>query len=668
MAVKGQSWDKNIYKGRFCKYNEFYNIHGQEIKHIGGSMLQEAVEFGEFLAGQREQKNVSRDALGEGIFTANMMGRLERGERYPDKMTRDRLVARIGESGYDYEQFLTPEEYEDWEKRRDILDALDNLELEKAEVMIAKNYDSKEKVVRQFWMTMHMQWLELQEVDAKRRFPVLEEAVKLTVPAVDKKPVSQLLLSVQEFNLVLEYITYKRPENLEEQYLDMMQQVEAKAFDSLSKAMLGAKLALYYCKYRDSRAAEQERMELLPWVKKNLEVCTKGIEWLRDRNKIYFAWELLALKKGYLQWLLGNKTQFSKEEAEVYEKELQQTTDFYELLDGLYEEYQIPKATNLYTCFCREYEIYCINEVIQARRMMFGVSRKELEEELICSLSTMKRLEAKKTIQLANAQRLFKRFHLSMEMTRAQLVTHNQEVIRLEEEYREAYDQREYERAALALQRIKELVNLDELINKQYIDYGELELRYRCKKISKEHWLQGIKEILGYTVPYEAAIAKIENVRLRNGRFRKGRKYLTNQEVTILYHIIKENGTNMENALWQVLQEYFEYLEKKCTIAPILGMYGLVMNTVASYKGNMGLYEESSAINRKILRESLRVRNLSYVRANLYDLLWNDYMQKGLPMTVEDPEWKKGILHCLTADIFCKDEWRSAKMRKRLET
>lgn len=630
-------------------------------------MRQEAIEYGRFLKAQREQKNIDREILGEGIYTDTMMGRMERGERYPGKQTRDRLLARMGESGFDYEHYLNPEEYEDWENRRNVLDALDNLELEKAEVMIVQNYDRKEKVDRQFWLTMHLQWLELQETDETRRFDVLEEAVKLTVPNVDRKQVSQLLLSVQELNLVLEYMTYKKPENLEEIYAELLRILENRSYDSLSRAMFGAKAALYYCRYRNSRDKQGELREQLRWVEESLEICNKGIEWLRDRNKCYFAWELLKEKQRYLQWLSEHKELLTEQTQTAYREEAEQTKEFYLLLDGLYEEYNIPKETNLYTCFCREYEIYCINEVIQARRMMFGVSRKELEEELICSLSTIKRLEANKTIQLGNAQRLFRRFNLSMEMTRPQLITRDQEAIRQEEEYRKAHEQLDYERALYALQKIKGLVRREELINRQYIDYGELELKYRCKEISKESWLHGIEEILEYTIPYEAAIAKIEDVRLPNGRVRKGNKYLTNQEVTILYNIIKADGTKTENLLWQVLEEYFEYLEQKCTMAPILGMYGFVMNTVASYKGNMGQYEDSSAINLKILLESLRTRNMSYVRENMYDLLWNDYMQKGLPMTVEDPEWKKGLLRCLTADIFCKDEWRGAKMRKRLE-
>ena len=162
-------------------------------------------------------------------------------------------------------------------------------------------------------------------------------------------------------------------------------------------------------------------------------------------------------------------------------------------------------------------------------------------------------------------------------------------------------------------------------------------------------------------------MAEFKDVKLKNGRIRKGRKYLTNQEVTILYNIIKTFGTNVENELWNVLQEYFEWLEKKSTLAPILGMYGFVMETIASYKGNIGLYRESSAINRRIITASLRAKSLSYMHRDLYGLHWNYFKQKGLPMEPEDPKWRQGLLRCLTVDMYCKDEWRAKGMRRRLK-
>ena len=138
-------------------------------------------------------------------------------------------------------------------------------------------------------------------------------------------------------------------------------------------------------------------------------------------------------------------------------------------------------------------------------------------------------------------------------------------------------------------------------------------------------------------------------------------------EVTILKNIANEYGNDTKNVYWEILKEYFEWLEKKCTLAPILGMYGFVMTSVASWLGNIGKFEESNALNKKILRETLRTRSLGYVHRNMYGLLWNDRKQKGLPMEKDDPEWRRGLLDCFTIDKYCKDELRAKNIKKRLE-
>ena len=188
-------------------------------------MSLESQKYGEFLYKQRIQCNIEREQLCKGLFTHSMLGKVESGERYPDKLMRDRLVARIGETGYDYECFLQPQEYEEWEERRNIIDSLDDRELERAGQLLeqyAVQNDVKQKVTRQFWLVMQAQWMELKGEPEAERCKVIEEAVKLTVPDVDNKPVSELLLSVQELNLVLEYVTYQHPDRLKETCLELL--------------------------------------------------------------------------------------------------------------------------------------------------------------------------------------------------------------------------------------------------------------------------------------------------------------------------------------------------------------------------------------------------------------------------------------------------------------
>lgn len=634
-------------------------------------MSKEAKRFGEFLKKQREEKNVERDALGEGIFLPNLMGKVERGERYPDKPVRDRLLARLGESGYDYECFLQWEEYEDWEARRNILDSLDDLELDKAEQLLMQyeeKHGSKNPVSRQFLLTMWVQWMELKGISKEECSKVLEEAVKLTIPAIDTKPLSQLVLSMQELNLALEYHSYKYWDTLPEYCRQMLEYLDKGNFDPENKAMQGAKLALCYC---NSIVWESEKnpgvLEQLQRVERTLEICTDGIEKLRDKSKIYYAWELMQKKEQYLRWLLEHESLLSETQIEQYESELEQTREFYEVIDSLYERFRVPKKTNRFTCFYREHEVYCLNDVIRARRRMLGITAEELDHQLLCGKRTLIRLEARETkVQLTVARNLFSYLKLSPELHRAQIITDSQEALRVEEKFRWAYNQRDYETAEQLLQQLKTMIPLTELINRQYIFYSEKRLAYGKGELSKEEFIQYAKEALELTIPMEIVMDEIKDRKLPNGRFWVGEKYLTNMEVTILKNIANENGNDVENEYWEVLKEYFEWLEKKCTLPPILGMYGFVMTSVASWMGNMSRYGEANAINEKIMRELLRTRSFSYAHRNMYCLLWNDRKQKSLPMEKEDLKWRQGLMECLAVDVFCKDKWRATKMRKRL--
>ncbi|MGN0505169.1 MAG: helix-turn-helix domain-containing protein [Lachnospiraceae bacterium] len=509
--------------------------------------------------------------------------------------------------------------------------------------------------------------MELKGISAKERCQVLEEAVKLTVPGVDNKPISQPVLSIQELNLILEYQAHKHPEKLQELCLQLLSYMEEKDFDLAGRVMFRAKAALFYCNAMHLEEKQKAETKVtLPELEQALTICTEGIEALRDCQKIYFAWELLQKKEQYITLILTYSNTFSAEKAEAYQKELEQTKEFFHLLDGMYEEFQVPKKTNGFTVFYREHENYCINDVDRARRRMLGISRAELEKTIL-GKSTLKRIEKKETNpQMGNARKLFDRLNLSAEMHRAQIITDSRKAIQLENDFRMVLTQREFENAKDILNKLKLWIPQDNRINQQYLYFFETLIAYQKGEMEKEDFIQCAKDALELTIPLSAAMKKMKEERTRNGKIWPSEKYLTNMEVTILTNIAIVKGSNVENEYWEVLKEYFEWLEKKCTLAPIMGMYGFVMTSVASWMGNLGQYEESSMINRKILRELLRARSFSYTYRNMYGLMWNEQKQKGLPTDKEDPEWRKNLWSCYTVNVYCKNKWAASKVLKRL--
>ncbi len=630
--------------------------------------LNKKQQFGAFIRSVRKKQHIIQEELGDGIYNIALISRIEQGKFLPNKLIRDRLLERLGESSYDYETYLEVEDYKQWQVQNVLIYSLDVMELCKVEELLQqyeKRYKEKNKVSKQFYFVMLLQWLELNGIIKKEHNFILEQAVKLTIPQIDKKTISSLILSVCELNLVLEYITYKNRDNLYENYMELFWYIEQERFDLESRALFYSKLAFYFCQYQWKQLQNgKENTKIVAIAKEMLQICTKGIEHLRNHKKIYFAWELLQMKQKIVELLLEKEENISQEQIDSYKKEQEEAKAFFEVLDKLYEKYHIKKETNRYTIFYRKQEVYCINDVIRARRSMFQVPFKTLEEEKICSTKTIRRIEKSIfNVQREVAQQLFHKFHLSIEMQRSLIVTDSQEAIRLEQNYRVMTNQREYAKAREIIKRLKEMIFMEEEINRQYIEYEELHLAYKMEEISKEEFIQCAIVILGYTMPLDYVLKSIED---RKGTNKNREQYFTNMELTILYNIAQELEEEQKEQYFLILQEYLEALEEKMTIPCIIGMYGLIMSAIASHMGNIGQFEPSSEINRKIIEQSLLIRHFEYVGRNVYDLMWNEEKRKGLPEK-ENLERISCMQDCIVIENYNKNKQRENWMKKRLK-
>lgn len=121
-------------------------------------------QFGIFIGKERAMQRITQEKLGEGIYSVAIISRIERKGFFPEKVIRDVLLERLGESTYDYENCIVEKDYVEWKAKNDLLNALDSLELCQAEGLLQqyeKQYKEKSKVTEQFYLVMLLQWLEL---------------------------------------------------------------------------------------------------------------------------------------------------------------------------------------------------------------------------------------------------------------------------------------------------------------------------------------------------------------------------------------------------------------------------------------------------------------------------------------------------------------------------
>lgn len=155
---------------------------------------------------------------------------------------------------------------------------------------------------------------------------------------------------------------------------------------------------------------------------------------------------------------------------------------------------------------------------------MLGLTKKKLCEG-ICSEKTIGRLEANKTKPHIEVVRLlFEKMNLSGEYQRLQVVTDDVRAFTIIDEIVRCVNNCEFDRIDKLLVEVGQYISLNNPINKQFFERIELNVSLGKDKITKYEASKQFKNILEYTIPYEATEGS-------------GEKYLTNSEILCLLNI-----------------------------------------------------------------------------------------------------------------------------------
>ncbi len=616
----------------------------------------ESERFGNYISTLREKRKVNIDQLAEGLCSVSMLGRFEKGERLPAKMLRDRLINRLGEAPGVYENFLDADEYEQCTLRQQILVSIIDWKREKTEKLLEtyrEKYDETNPLEKQFLLTMEAQWKRRDGATREELAELFEETVKQSVPNVDSKSITGMCLSMQEVDLVLEYEHYRKDGRRKDKYEEIMEYILHSGFDENSKAKTYPKAVYYLCLELENEKEQgyDNRFAIL-------EYCNQAIEILRDAHGLYYLWELLKIRDQVLQELITmyQKTGESTSVTAFLEQQ-QETEEWLEMFGSLSKEFDVPVTMSENCYLYMERGVYCIGDVIRIRRKMFGMSREQLCEG-ICSLKTIGRIENNKMkTQRQIVRELFERLHMSCEYQRTELITDNPEAQQLFYILRTSINDRQYEKVKEILERVKQLVPMDIPYNRQSVERMEVVNEWQKGKMSDDFYIKRTKEILGYTLPYDIAIAD-------------GPKYMTYEEITSVREIMGEleNDENEIKKCMDTLDNIYVPYEKEGIVGVHLGMYGFIMSEVASELGNKGEYSRSDEISRIIIRESLHAHIVPYIYMELYNLLWN-YEQKvkeHIPVA-EKRDVFRDLKYCIVLSRFCKYKYRETDYKMKLE-
>ena len=424
--------------------------------------MQGEICFHDFLTGMRTGKKVTLERLGYGLCSADMLSRIETGERLPDKLMRDRLMERLGFENDGFEDFLQPDEYGLWQTRERLLHAVNAREIAEAErlLRLLEQADAKENVIlRQFCLAMRAQLMQYQGASEKELQEVFGKALSLTVPDIAAGKWDGRLLAVQEWNLLLEYIRYGGDAGpvaeresagtcIAQAFEALLTAIRNSGMDAYSYVKICPKAAYYLCLERMKSPLDSAA------CRKLLQICAEAVENLRSCMRMYWLCELLEIMEQILEIYTGllredspkrapasfdqawnrlrektAKAQSPADTAAGCTKNLTapehlddleslavlsaQIREWRIVLTGIYQEYGITEKMENFCYLYTQTQNYRIGDVVRKRRKMLGMSAQELCEG-ICSEKTLRRLENNKVkTQRAIWGELFSKLGLS---------------------------------------------------------------------------------------------------------------------------------------------------------------------------------------------------------------------------------------------------------------
>lgn len=593
------------------------------------------VEFGKYITDMREKHEVNMEQLCEGLLDLSMLGRFEKGERFPDKLTRDRLLARMGETADSYENYLHYDEYTLWKLRQQLLQAIVDLNNEKAKQILCEyknTCDMKNPVEKQFVLAMEAMLLKREMSDKEVLRGIYAEALKLTVPYTDIKRIGQMCLSMQELYLVLQYAYYNvaSDEKLI-WYKALLEYISKSPLDQVCRAKIYPQTVYYL--YR----AVKEEIDINEEIQsKVLNYCDEAVDMLRDAGGSYYLWEILQIRKEILhkneKWLWA---------IEEVRKEFDRP---FTMQDECY----------LYV----EKEAYCIGDVVKQRRKMLGLTREKLAKESKCSLKTIEKLETyKNKTQRLIVKDLFECLNLPREFQRTDLLTNSFKTQRLMEELRWCVNERKTARVDEILDELEQIVPMDIPMNRQVLMKTRICNRQEKGMVTKADVVNEIREILEYTIPYEVVVS--------------GKNcYMTNEEIVCVHNMV--NRMTWEDAELErcvnFLHNYYSVYEKEESIGMFINMYELVMTGVASQLGNKGEYDKSDEIGEGIALECLKWNRITFIPHSIYNATWNYEQRKKARIPVNsDRNVRRDIELCIAFSDFGKRKFIVQSYQRKLQ-
>ncbi len=590
----------------------------ENVQQINQRDVCHSESVGTLIYNERVEQCIGLVNLCDGLMSMGNLSKIESGTRETDASIIKRLTDRLGMAFEDEGAYMTNDDYEEWQRRWKIIDAIECLRIDEAIELIDK-YEQlySDNIVRkQFAKVMRIQCRTCTENYADMNREMIEEtarlyreALELTIPIKALKHVRRFMLSIDEVDIVLEYHFYNQMEQGGstdiELYEEILKYLGNSRFSLSAKAKLYPKTVVYM--YRILIYGRTVRDMFLNTDTKQLDklyqYCEEALDVLREKAVRYYFTEILEIRKVFLENGYGG------DERDAL---LRQTGEWLSAIHMLCSEYNVWEYTVNSCYFYKENSVYNIGTVVKTRRTMLGMTMKNLYDG-ICSEKTLRSLEHNKVGTHRDiAEELLEKLGLPAGYQRMGIITDKRDTIELYSEWKRFIREFKYAECHEIMDELEAQLP-PHMINRQFIELGKAIASYGLKEMDYRTYIDRMCKSLSETVSVDKILAS-DNV------------YLSNNEKRMLFQISAKYKYNGDDA------SAFKYMEPiykrliNCNDVEIqenIKDWDFYMTYIASVLGSLGKYQESDNISKKVIKGQLMYGRICELHCNLSGIAWN---------------------------------------------
>lgn len=611
-------------------------------------------EFGMLIYSIRKNKKINAEALAQGLCSVGVLYNIEGGKVMPGYLLRNALIQRLGLAPEWFECMLTMEEYDEWKLRSRIVNAIERGNDEYADKLLT---EYKDKYIKEDISSIKLSygrvWNSHKESDEStacerlriqyylrmscmlagtdKKIEKYRIAAQMTSMAYDKEGhfskdrLNLYKLSINELNIYVEGSW--GCEDAQDVICFIKEYIDANYYDRKSKVKIIPKLAVYYCRIN-------ENAQDIATLRQMWKLCEEAVELLREEKRAYYMVELFDIQQAIADRLCEHMDGEKQEECRKRMRELKsERRTWREVLSGEYRRYGLPDIMKNDGYFYHESTAYCINDVIKARRTLYGYSRKELSDG-ICAEKTIEKTEQHRTnLQYRNMRLVFERLGLPCIYQIMFPISGDITDLEKNEQINDYIKNDKLTEALAMINELEEKVsNCD--YNIQHLGQNEIFIERQIGKLSIEEALDNTVRLLEMTITLECIDKFIENKRrgLRKNEPVSKMLFLTEKETECLisacgnWNMMKEYEKS-ERYL-ELLYEYFIPDDDESEMIGRIGMFAQAVTIYSSLLGNMRKYEKSNRITDKVSEIKLRQYRPEKLWLDKYNKLWNDNLKE----------------------------------------